>query len=226
LARIDGIGQNTSNRRLIPSFLPSGRGNLAGHQVFGKAEQAMSLFQIVGEHLADDSGLRFFQADALRIARAVGIQAQSIRRACPGQQDAGAILGVTTAPHPFGNQRTFVLRHGATDLQQQLVMRVLAHRAIEELNLTTVAFQFFHQQDLMHILTGEAVGRSDQHALKFGLGGAIPQAIQARTIQRRAAVAIIAKDVFVQELPALRLDMGLEPLQLLLNGLCLSLTLR
>jgi hypothetical protein len=78
----------------------------------------------------------------------------------------------------------------------------------------------------MHVLARQTIRRGNQHAFKFGLSRAIPQAIQARAIQGCAAVAIIAKDIFVRELPRLRLNMGAQAFQLLLNGLRLRLALR
>jgi len=45
--------------------------------------------------------------------------------------------------HPLGNQGALVLGHCAADLQHQLVVRIIAHRTIEELDLAADPLQFF-----------------------------------------------------------------------------------
>jgi hypothetical protein len=51
---------------------------------------------------------------------------------------------VPTAAHPVRNQGTLIFGDRTANLQHQLVMRVLTHRAIQKLDLTAVAFQFFN----------------------------------------------------------------------------------
>jgi hypothetical protein len=84
LAGIDRIGQNAPQRGWIPAFLTLRRRNLARHEVFRQAKQAVSLFLIVDEHLGDDRRLGVCQAHSRWIARPVGIHAKPIRRTCPG----------------------------------------------------------------------------------------------------------------------------------------------
>jgi hypothetical protein len=129
------------------------------------------------------------------------------------------------AAHALGNQGAFVFGHGPPDLEQELVMGVLAHGVLDELDDTAAAFQFLQQEDLMDIFTGEAVGRSDEHAVKARLGDLIAQAIQARALERGATVAVIAKDLVRGTGPLHGLELGLQARQLLVDGLGLGLAL-
>jgi hypothetical protein len=45
--------------------------------------------------------------------------------------------------HPISNQRALVLGHSPPDLQEQLIMRILAHRTINKLNTTASLLQLF-----------------------------------------------------------------------------------
>ena len=70
----------------------------------------------------------------------VGVQAVPERRPGPRQQRARLQLGLPSAAHPLGDQRPLILRDRAADLQQQLVVRVGAHRPVQELHLAAVAW--------------------------------------------------------------------------------------
>jgi hypothetical protein len=54
--------------------------------------------------------------------------------------------------HALADQGALVLGDGAADLQQELVVRVSAHRPVEELDLGTVPLQFLDEQHLMDVV--------------------------------------------------------------------------
>src|SRR4051812_12920956 len=86
-----------------------------------------------------------------------------------------------------------------------------------------MSLQLFDQQHLMHVVARQAVRRGDQDAVQPGARGGIAQPVQARTPEAGAAVAIVAKDVLLHQVPAGSHGMGAQALKLLLNGLRLSL---
>src|SRR5262245_55009368 len=71
----------------------------------------------------------------------------------------------------------------------------------------------------MDVITGEAIGVRHQDLVKAGQRGPIPEAVQARALERRSAVAVIAEDAVYGQLPGLGGDEGLQAFQLLVNGL-------
>jgi hypothetical protein len=77
----------------------------------------------------------------------------------PRQQRARPQPGLPAPPHPLGDQRPLILRDRAADLQQQLVVRVGAHRPVQELHLAAMAGQLLDQQHLMDVVAGQPVRR-------------------------------------------------------------------
>jgi hypothetical protein len=45
--------------------------------------------------------------------------------------------------HPIRNQGSLVLGDGPSDLQKQLIMRILTHRTVDKLDPTARSLQFF-----------------------------------------------------------------------------------
>ena len=64
-------------------------------------------------------------------------------------------LAQAAAAHSLGDQGALVLGHRAADLQQQLVVWILAHRPVEELDHCAVSLQLFDQQYLVHVHISE-----------------------------------------------------------------------
>jgi len=107
-----------------------------------------------------------------------------------------------------------------------LVVGVLAHGAIEELDPTAVLLQFLDDQHLMHVRARQAIRGGQQHHVVGRQSGLIAQRIQARPVQARPAVTVIAVDVPLLHRPPPLLDCGAQPRHLLLDGLCLRLVRR
>lgn len=116
-----------------------------------------------------------------------------------------------------------MLGHCAADLQQQLVVRILAHRPVEELDLSTVPLQLLDQEHLVRVVARQPVRRGDQDAVQPGARGGVAQVIEARTPETGAAATSVAKDVLLRQAPAERRGMGAQAVELLLNGLRLGL---
>ena len=106
-----------------------------------------------------------------------------------------------TTPHPVTNEGPFILGHRPPDLEQELIVRVLTHGPVQELDRTAPLGEFVDEEPLMHIIAGQAIRSGQQDPLKDGQGGPIPQPIQAGTVELAPTIAVIAVDVFLGQVP-------------------------
>jgi hypothetical protein len=225
-ASISRRAQNAAHRGDVPAQTAARGRNLPLTQGFCDPVQRRWYLRISvpGKDLLDDLGFDRIQPDSTGITWALRIQNVAIRRRRPRQQGPAAQFGLASPAHPLGDQAPFVLRDGAANLQQELIMRVITHRPIEKLNLTAPALHFIDQQHLMHILARQTIGSRDQYQLKGAQRRMIAQMIQTGTIQRCTAIAVIAVHMFFSQVPIRRhRDLGMQPAQLLLNRLRLLL---
>ena len=58
-----------------------------------------------------------------------------------GNRTPRSELGQPASTHALGDQSAFIFGDSTTDLQQQLIMWVLTHRSIQELDLAAVALE-------------------------------------------------------------------------------------
>ena len=114
---------------------------------------------------------------------------------------AAAQLGLAPPSHALGNQGALVLGHGGANLQQQLIMRIITHGPLDKLDPTATLGEFIDQEHLMHIVACQAIGRGDQHTFKGGHGRPVAEAIETGTLECGTAVAVIAIDVLVGDMP-------------------------
>ena len=155
----------------------------------------MAVLDVPGKHLRNYGGFGGVHADACGVAGTLRIHAIAIGRAGPGEQLASLQLAQPTATGPLGNERALVLGHRPTDLQKQLVVGVLAHRTVEELDVAAVFLEFFEQKHLMHIVASETVRVGHQDDIELGSYGVVTQPVEAGPTQGRAAIAVIAEEV-------------------------------
>jgi hypothetical protein len=110
-------------------------------------------------------------------------------------------------------------------LQQQLVVGVLAHRPVEELDLAAGGGDLLEQQHLVDVVAGQPIGGGDRHPVEGAQRGAIPQPLQAGAPEAGAAEAVIAEDVLVRHRPALREGVRPQAIELLGDAVGLRLAL-
>lgn len=132
-------------------------------------------------------------------------------------------LAQSASAGAFGNEGPFVLGHGATDLQEQLVVRVLTHGTVEELDMAAVFLEFFEQEHLMDIVTGQTIRVGHPDGVELRGRGVVAQPVQAGPAQGRAPVAVVAEDMGLRQVPPLGGDVGAQSFDLLINGLGLCL---
>ena len=160
------------------------------------------------------------------ITGALGVHDIAVGGHTPGQQLATAQFGLPATPHPIGDQGALILGHGPPDLEHELIMWVLTHGSLQKLDLTAPLGQFIDQKHVMDIVAGQPIRSRHHDQFKGGQRGTIPQPIQARPIELGPAIAVIPIDVLFRQMPVgMRRHMGLQAVELLLNGLRLLLTI-
>src|SRR3954468_3723275 len=77
----------------------------------------------------------------------------------------------------------------------------------------------------MDIVPRKPIRIGDEDLVERGHGRPIAEPVEAGPLERGAAVAVVTEDVPLGQRPAPRLEMGPQPVDLLLDGLCLGLSL-
>jgi hypothetical protein len=90
-----------------------------------------------------------------------------------------------------------VLGDRPTDLEQEVIVRGVAHRLVEELDRRAGALQFFEQEHLVDVVAGEAVGGGDEDAVVVIESHLIAQAVEGGAVEGSAAAPLVTEDVFV-----------------------------
>src|SRR5215510_15993267 len=102
----------------------------------------MMIIQIPGEDFGDDSGFSGIQSHARRVTRSFRIDSIAVWRSRPGKQRSSAQFRQSPTAHTFSDQCPLVFSDRAANLQQQLIVWVLAHRAIQKLHPATMTLEF------------------------------------------------------------------------------------
>src|SRR5215510_8620153 len=84
LTAIRGVRQHGTHTGQIPPSQPVRGANTSGLQLPGQREETVVVLGIPGKHLADDDGLRPFDAPPGWIPRPFGVDAIAVRRPRPG----------------------------------------------------------------------------------------------------------------------------------------------
>jgi hypothetical protein len=177
------------------------------------------------KNLGDHRGFDGIAPQTLGIAWALGVHDIAVGGHTPGPPLPAAPFGLAATSPPVGDQGAFILGHGPPDLEQELIVRILTHGPVQERDFTAPLGAFVDEEHLMHIVAGQAIRSGHQDPFKNGQGGPIPPPIQARTVEPAPAVAVVAVDVCLGQMP-LRLGRHIraKPGQLLFNRLRLLLT--
>jgi hypothetical protein len=192
-----------------------------GAQALGHAGQAAAGLQVLRDHVAHHCRRSLLDAHSGRIPWVLGIQPVAVGCPRPGQQHAGLELTQSAPAHPFGDECALVLGDCAAHLQEQLVMRVLAHGPFQERDLAPAAGPLVQEQHLVHVMARQAVRRGHQHAVQGRGRHRIAQPLESWPAQVGAAGAVVAEDVLLAHVPPLgrvSRHVRLQPRELLLNA--------
>src|SRR4051794_12877341 len=132
--------------------MPTWRGNLKDHEAFGHPLQRLPLFQVMNKEISHHSGFCWVYPHSCHLSWSYWINSIAVGWPSPGQQTPGLILLSSSPSHAFGDQAAFILGDCSPDLEQELIMRILAHGLIHKLYLTSSLFEFFHQEHLMDVI--------------------------------------------------------------------------
>jgi hypothetical protein len=188
-----------------------------------QAVQGVAALQIPGEHLGDDRRFGRVLIDPRGVAGPIGRHPVAVRGAGPGEHLAGFEPALSASPHAFSDQRPLILGDRPSDLEQELVVRVLGHRPVEELDAAAVLLQLLKDEHLMDIVSRQSIRIGDEGLLERGHGRPIAEAVEAGPLERGPAVTVVTEDVPLSERPASGLEMRPQPVDLLFDGLCLGL---
>jgi hypothetical protein len=223
--RVRRVRQDAPYTGCIPKLTSSRRGNAHLMQMFGQTVKCGIFLQVIGKHLAHNRRFCFVYSDFGRIPGTFWLRLIPKGPLPPRKQDSSSIFDLTSTAHPVGNQGTFILRNRPTNLQNQLVMGILAHGTFQKFNPATVPFQFFQQQHLVNVVPSQAVWGCHRNTVNFSGGDPIPQPVQTWSVEGCPAETIIPKNVLLWQFPPLLTDIGSQPFQLLFNRLSLCLAL-
>ena len=223
-AGIGRVAQDAAHAGRVPARpAPRGRHPQIG-QPPGEPVHGGLRFEVPAGQLGNQHRLTGLHSHRIGPAGPLGVQPVPERRRGPRQQRARPQLRLPAAAHPLGDQRPLVLRDRPADLQQQqLVVRVGAHRPVQELHLAAAGGQLVDQQHLMDVVAGQPVRRGHQDNVQPGQRRVIAKPAWPRPADTGAAIAVIAVDVLVIQLPAALRGRRAQPVKLLLDALCLGL---
>ncbi len=144
------------------------------------------------EDLPHHGGLRLDhlvagQAAARGPAR-VAIAVRGVGQDAHGPLASGMALAPPAALDDLG---PLVLGNHPLDLEQQVVLRRPAERAVEEDHLDAGALELVEQQDLVAEAPRQPIGGMDVEALEIARGRRVAQALQGGPNQAGAAVAVV-----------------------------------
>ena len=80
-------------------------------------------------------------------------------------------------------------------------MRMVIHRAVDKLDPTAARGECIDHKHLMDLVAGQAIGRWHHHAVNGRQRGAIAEAIKPWALQGGPAIAVIAVDRFLGDMP-------------------------
>ena len=104
-------------------------------------------------------------------------------------------------------------------------MGIITHGTRDTFDPTTTLSEFIDQEHLVHIVTRSTIRGGDQDTCKSGHGRPIPEAIETGAIELGPALAVIAIDMLVGDVPiGVRRHRVSEATHLMFNRLLLLLT--
>src|SRR4051794_35032952 len=223
-AGVDRVGEDVVDHRGRPLLTPRPGDPRAGVQPLHALADGQALLHHPRVELAHHVGLGLVDDQAGRDGLASGLVPVAGGRLCARDVPVARFLELA-APEALGQDRALVLGDGALDLQQELVVRVVGDRALQERDLAAGAAELLQEQDLVGVLAGQAVGAEHGDDVDGGVADRVAQAVQARPVEAGAAVTLVAEDVLLDEGMALGLGPGPQGGELAVDGLLAFLAL-
>ena len=209
LPGVGGVLEDAPDRGPVP-------GRLARARAFPRRPEPAADLVDAGPVPADPGeGLahhpRLLQQDLVaRLARAILLADVPVPERRAAEHAHRARLGpVALAPAAaLEDLRALVLGDHPLHLQQEVVLRGLPERPVQEDHVHAGAPELIHQQHLIGVFAGQAVGRVDVEPVQPAGGGPVPQPLQRGPDQGGAAVALVEVLVLGQQQQAVRGGLG------------------
>jgi hypothetical protein len=218
--------QEASYGSALPDGLAGGSRTRVGHAPLRQAIQTAAGGAVAGKDCLDPDALSRLDPHAGGIARMLQAEALALRGNRPRQPEARLECMQSPAPHALGDEGAFVLRHRATHLQEQVVMRILTHGPVQELTPAASALDLFQEHHLVDVVRGQVIGSGEQHQVTAGCGHRIAHGIQSGSAQGSTTAAFVTKDEGVVHRFAVLSTPRAHALAVLLTGLLVGLSLR
>src|SRR5262249_37644246 len=193
-AGVDRVAQQIDDRATAPALFATPRADAQFIEAFVDLISGELLIDQPAEDHPHDFRLGLvddeFAGTVLR-ARDIGI---TVRRfAHPDLPLASAMQTASAAA--LGNQGAFVFGEDAGHFLEHPLRRRSAEVVAGENDFATGPFELLNDDVLIGELSGEAIGRENQHGFHFALRHGVAQTIQRGPIQTSAAVAVVLVNV-------------------------------
>ncbi|HMB03195.1 MAG TPA: hypothetical protein VKP69_05560 [Isosphaeraceae bacterium] len=129
------------------------------------------------------------------------------------------------AAEPLGEDGPLVLGDRALDLEQELVVRVVGDRPLDELDLAGGPAEFLQQEDLVGVAAGQSVGAVDAEDVELALAGGVAETVECGAVEPRARIALVDVNVIVFEFVAVGGRPAAQGVELAVHGLLTPLLL-
>jgi len=129
------------------------------------------------------------------------------------------------AAEPLGGDGPLVLGDGPLDLEQELIVRVVGEGSVDELDVAGSLAELLQQEDLVGVAAGQPVGAVDAEDVELALAGGVAEAVERRTIEPRARVALVNVDMIVFQFVAVGGRPAAQGVELAVHGLLTPLLL-
>src|SRR4051794_23344766 len=149
----------------------------------------------------DHLGLDLLDLQVPRHAVPIGHESVAVG-GLAGDPVAGAGLLELAAAEPLAEHRPLVLGDRPLDLEQELVVRVVGDRPLDELDGAGGLAELLQEEDLVGVAAGEPVGAIDAEDVELALAGGVAEAVQRGAVEPRARIALTNVDVTVLEFMA------------------------
>jgi hypothetical protein len=99
------------------------------------------------------------------------------------------------AAEPLGQDGPLVLGDRPLELEQELVVRVVGDRPLDELDVAGDLAGLLQREDPAGMAPGESVGAVDADDVEFARAGGVAEAVEGGAVERRARIALVDVDV-------------------------------
>ena len=104
------------------------------------------------------------------------------------------------AAEALAQHDALVLGDGALDLQQQLVIRVIRDRVLQERHLAARPAELLEQQNLVSVAPRQTIGAQHRDEVDSAVADGVAQGVEAGSVEAGATVALVTEDVLLREL--------------------------